>query len=92
MNFKNLEKNNFEKNGIEKWMDGENLFDTFLIYFFKKNFMLTRQEKIKTINDMIVKPLNVGDEYQGDFWIEKVFIGDVLDWIYDNEMTLFEDT
>ena len=29
-------ENNFEKNGIEKWMDGENLFDTFLIYFFKK--------------------------------------------------------
>lgn len=61
MNFKNLEKNNFEKNGIEKWMDGENLFDTFLIYFFKKNFMITRDQKIDAINNVIArKNLNFG--------------------------------
>ena len=55
MNFKNLEKNNLGKNGIEKWMDGENLFDTFLIYFFKKNFMTIREKKIKAIYEKIAR-------------------------------------
>ena len=54
MNFKNLEKNNFEKNGIEKWIDGENLFDIFLIYFFKK-FMITKQQKIDAIYKKIAR-------------------------------------
>ena len=46
--------------------------------------MLTREEKIDAINDMIAKPLNVGDEYQGDVWIEKVFIGDVMDFFEEH--------
>lgn len=36
-------------------MDGENLFDTFLIYFFKKNFMTIREKKIKAIYEKIAR-------------------------------------
>ena len=45
---------------------------------------ITREQKIDAINDMIAKPLNVGDEYQGDVWIEKVFIGDVMDFFEEH--------
>nr|DAE29592.1 MAG TPA: hypothetical protein [virus sp. ctkyY8] len=48
---------------------------------------MNRQQKIDAINDMIAKPLNVGDEYQGDVWIEKVFIGDVMDFFEEHSET-----
>lgn len=48
---------------------------------------MNRQQKIDAINEMIAKPLNVGDEYQGDVWIEKVFIGDVMDFFEKHSET-----
>lgn len=49
--------------------------------------MLTKEQKIKTIYEKIAKPLNVGDEHQWDFWIEKVFIGDVIDFFEKHSET-----
>lgn len=67
-----------QKDPIEE--QGDDCID--LIYRFVTRFA-EKQEKIKVIYDMIAKPLNVGDENQWDFWIEKVFIGDFLDYYWE---------
>ena len=49
--------------------------------------MITKQQKIDAIYEKIAKPLNVGDEHKWDFWIEKVFIGDVMDFFEEHSET-----
>ena len=50
--------------------------------------MLSKHKKIAAIYEKIAKPLNVGDEYQGDVWIEKVFIGDVMEYFWEKRIDI----